>query len=138
MPMANPFASNGFKKRQAEWYLKLKRQGFDDIEGLDGELIDQKSVADDLRRRVHFKSDLFEINESYWSWAADALYHATFKSARDKRIWAMHAEGLSCADIAGKIRLERSWISRKLVKIARYIKVQEYPIRSVLPYILAE
>lgn len=133
----NPFSTDKFKKLRAEWDLKLEQSGFKDIEDGDEEFTDHKSLCD-LNQRIHFKAGIKELTESYWDWACAALYHSAFKSPRDKRIWELHTQGFSCTKISIEVGLERSWCTRKILRITKYLKAQDYPVRSVLPYILSK
>lgn len=137
MQMSNPFTSDKFKKLRAEWNKKLADAGFKDIEDARGDFVDHQSVSD-FSQRIHFKSGIKELTESYVSWACDMAYEGRFKSDRDKQIWLLHAEGLTGSEISVEVKLERTWVNRKIQRITRYLKAQDYPVRSVLPYIIAK
>lgn len=109
---------------QKKWYLRAKKTGFEDIENEYGEIIDHKTLSD-LIQRKHFKTtSVFEANIQYYNWAEQMIEKGKFKSTKDKLIWKYHIKGLSHEKISPKVKFERSWISRKIKKISRYLKDQ--------------
>lgn len=135
----NPFSGDSFKKLKREWYEKANAadSGFKDIEDENGDFNDHQSVAD-FSQRIHFKTDIKESTESYYSWACEMLYVGVFKTTTDQKIWEMHSQGKSAGKICKVIPLERSWIIRKTQRIKKYLTSQEQPIRSVLPYVITD
>lgn len=115
------FQTTEFKKLQRQWYKKLEKTGFQNIEDTQGRLTDHQSLYD-LNQRVHFKDGIKEITEFYYSWAGQMVYHGKFKCRRDKMIWKYHADGLTGAEISKRMGLERTWINRIIQKVKSYLK----------------
>lgn len=121
-----PLGHNVFKEScepcqviQKEWYQYLERAGFEDIEKDGGRKETQ------LMRRMSKNvqtTEMFEANISYYQWAREKAQVSNFKSTTDRLIWEYHAEGLSRSEIAPRVGLEGSWISRKLQYIEQYLK----------------
>lgn len=109
-----------------EWYQKAqKKDVFEDIENENEDLTDHKSIID-LYQRKHFQTlEVFEANLEYHIWAEQMLEKATFKCRKDKTIWKYYIKGFSRREIAPKVKLEGSWVSRKVKKISKYLKDQE-------------
>lgn len=84
-----------FEKLQAVWDKKLKDSGFNDIETRDDRL---KSWSTKLF--FYHQADAWEAKRSYYQMAENFLTEYKFDTEREKTIWAYHAEGISCRDIA--------------------------------------
>lgn len=119
--MHSPFKTESFKRLHAKWMKKLEKKNFQDIENERGDLKDHKSIGD-LNQRIHFKYGIKELTISYYDWANEMLHVAKFKSGRDKKIWRLHAAGKTGSEISKVIGLERTWVNRKIQKIAKYLK----------------
>lgn len=114
------------KELRNEWYQRANKTDiFTDIEDENENLRDHKSIQD-LYQRKHFQTmDVFEASLEYQSWAEEMLNKAKFKCRKDKTIWKYHIKGFSRREIAPKVKLEGSWVSRKVKKISKYLKDQE-------------
>lgn len=84
-----------FDKLQDEWDKKLYDSGFRDIETRDDRL---KTWSTKLFS--YHQSDAWEAKRSYYQMAENFLGDYKFDTEREKTIWAYHAEGISCRDIA--------------------------------------
>lgn len=94
-----------FQKLQAQWYKKLKHNGFEDIEQPDGNLTSWsgKRASTDAASQAE-----------YYHWAQQCLYDKKFPSALDKKIWALHASGATYDDLVSQIPLSRLPIQRRI------------------------
>lgn len=103
-----------------QWYNKLKRAGFDDIETNDAyeQLKRWDSHWISQRRNSFFK---FSTTQDYYYRATHMIESFAWKSAKEKKIWTMHADGVSLRDIAKKCRCP--------VKVAHAVVVR---IRKVM------
>lgn len=117
------FQSRQFKKLQSKWYGILKETGFQDIEDASGNLTDHQSVQD-FAQRIGFRAGLVEEIQDYFSWACEMVWRGRFKSAQDRMIWRLHAEGKSSRKIQEKTGLDRRWISRKILKLRHELQLQ--------------
>lgn len=117
------FSSPAFKKLQAKYYARLKDVGFRDIENKHGDLIDHQSVID-FGQRIGFRSELIDNIRDYFTWASSMVWHGRFENKRDRRIWALHAEGKSYREIADIVPLSQQWIGRSIKRIRESLRRQ--------------
>lgn len=87
--------SKQFLKLQKQWYKKLEKNGFEDIEYAGGNSMKsgaQTRFSDPVQSntvtRVESKTDYYRI-------AGFFLYDYTFQDVYDKRVWELHAEGVT-------------------------------------------
>jgi hypothetical protein len=120
---------DNFSKLKAEWYKKLKLQGFNDIEYEDGSIA--CSVPTGYRNKVVYQQ---EIVRDYYYMCYHFLHEHQFETQLHKIIWEYHTDGMSIRNIAETLKkakikvLNKSQIDRivrKLVKImkSRYLSV---------------
>ncbi len=119
--LQNPYRTEAFKKLHSKWMKKLEERDFEDIETPRGEIKDHKTLSD-LQQRVQFRSGIIEITLSYFDWASEMVHKGKFKSGVDRKIWKLHADGKTGSEISEKVKLERTWVNRKIQKIAKYLK----------------
>jgi len=109
----NQFQSKKFKTLQKRWYLKLKESGFKEIE-------DTESSFEYLKdwHSHHFQKkyepQTFEANETYYRMASGLLHLDTFKSDSEKKIWAMHADGIAIRKIAAALSI-KVWVVHRTI-----------------------
>jgi hypothetical protein len=99
--MPNPFKSKEFRELEKKWYSKLSKKGFKDIERTDRVGKENQRLKTDVMENImHFYTvDQFNIKQEYYRTAGLFLHEHKFKSAKEKKIWALHSEGLSIRDI---------------------------------------
>lgn len=90
----------------AKWYAKAKRAGFDDIEQNDERERLTKWHSTYLQSR--FTPEQYEAKETYYRLASDYFEHGTFETGKHKRIWGMHAEGMTIAEIGKRCRIPQT------------------------------
>jgi hypothetical protein len=111
--------SEEFLKLQEDWYARIRRDGFEDIE-------DTKSGNEYLKRwdSSYFQSrycpQIFKGKESYYQSAGQFFYLNLFKNTKEKKIWFFHSEGLSMREIASKMKIKLSVVHQT---IAFYRKI---------------
>jgi hypothetical protein len=86
------FQSRQFKTLRDEYYALLKEQGFEDIEDVDSpnEFLLQWT-------QETYREDKAE----YFKMATDFFNQYPFANDKEKRIWEMHAEGMTIREISG-------------------------------------
>jgi hypothetical protein len=110
------------KKLQKEWYAKLKKAGFDDIEYEDGSL---RSAAP--RSPMQKDPLIREAIQEYYYMANQFLHTHTFESKREQIIWEYHANGIGSADIVKvlkkvRIKLHESRVRAIIVKLRKIMQ----------------
>lgn len=118
------FKTPEFRRLRGQFYRKLKASGFRDIENEQGYLTDHQTQYD-FEQRIQFRPGLFEENRDYFIWAEHMVNLALFESAQDRKIWILHAQGVSSHEIAGKVKCSQTWASRKIRTIRKYLIVQD-------------
>jgi hypothetical protein len=94
---------NKFKELQRKWYKKLLNDGFVDIENENHQLRDfetqkySKNIFNGLPFADWIRMKLAKME--YYTLARQFIYIHKFPSVKIKKIWSMHAEGLSCRQI---------------------------------------
>lgn len=83
------------KQLQKQWYLKLKQEGFNDIEQ-DGRLISYSSS----RLNLDLNKTVYDAKLEYSRLANEFLEVYQFEDAKDKEVWSMYVDGLSARKIS--------------------------------------
>lgn len=81
-----------FEEQKQQWYDKLRKEGFKDIETSSGLLT--KGFGKYFRQRAQTN-----LNEEYYSLARKFIWDYKFDSELERVIWEYHAEGVSYRDI---------------------------------------
>ncbi len=77
-------------------------KGFEDIEKNEYSLnLWHSEYFADLRR---YDPDVFAAKQTYYNIAGQFLNDHKFKNAWERKVWAMHADGLGIREIAAKIK----------------------------------
>lgn len=91
------------KALQKKWYAKLKKEGFEDLEDAREQLIEYHGSR--------FGSESVQITknitEEYYRVAGHFLHDWDFKTATEKVIWSLHADGQTVRDIAAVLKKQR-------------------------------
>lgn len=115
-----------------EWDRKLKESGFKDIEDRKTDMLKSWSGTVAFNWEVADKAKQFEYTqkygyssltwkqsqEEYYRLAGQILHEAEFKSEQHRMIWEAHAEGLSQAEIAKKLKLSLMVVRWAIQKMA--------------------
>lgn len=109
-----------FDNLQAEWYAKLAKAGFKELEDPQGRLRNWHSF--DLPR-IH-KQDM----QQYFLDAQTFLNEHSFESHRERIIWQMHSEGLFLREIAAALKCSKDTIHASIKKLKKefYVKFSSY------------
>lgn len=94
--------SSAFLTLQRQWYAKLERTGFKDIE-LSGE---RMAELDSRNARVRDRNAV----ESYYAMAQEYLNTGTFRPACERAIWELHSEGFSLCEIALALEHKKNYV----------------------------
>lgn len=115
--MSNPFKTKQFKDLEKEWYGRLTKSGFKDIERRDriGKAAGRMKTGT-LDNIIHsYDEHQFSVKEEYYRVAGQFLHSYKFKSALEKSIWSMHSEGLSIRNIIKSLKAKGHTAYRDLV-----------------------
>lgn len=119
--------SKDYKKLRQEWYAKLKAEGFNDIETLNGDLKEFSTSGSRNIKKVLTQSGGWQIKEEYYRLASKFLHEYKFNTKLDGIIWEYHTNGISVRNIAKalveiKIRTNRTdvWKAVKRLKIKMF------------------
>lgn len=110
-----------FQQLQAQWYRKLKRAGFKDLETSKGQL----KVYDSFYFQSAYSPVAFKAREKYFQLASHLLHTHKFKSERQKRIWQLHCEGKEQSIIAQRVGVSQPRVSGVLSELAEMLKAKE-------------
>lgn len=114
--------SNGgkqFRELQKEWYDRLEKEGFEDIENSSG--LPKQWALNFFRNE--FNQIRYEATVEYYSKAQRLLHRYSFRNDIDKRIWELHCEGLTVREISLRIKTyKKSMVHNVISEISRMIK----------------
>ncbi len=96
------FRTKNFLKLKDQWYKKLAKSGFEDIENTS--LPDPDLKHCDVIRFNKVTPDAYETRTKYFSNCRDLLNTYKFETKLHKRIWELHSEGLSLREIETVIK----------------------------------
>lgn len=94
----NKYSSPEFKKLQADWYARIKEEGFNDAE--QGPYLKE---WDSFYFQARHHPQSFSSHHDYYYWAEQFLNSFDFSTDTEKDIWALHASGLGYREIARDI-----------------------------------
>lgn len=109
---------------QRDWYRRASKGGeFRDVEILDS------SGSTDGRLRTDVRTDAKSVlaregdeTAEYFRQALQFLHAYRFESQQTKRIWALHADGLSIEKIEDRLRLPHARVQRAIERLARIMR----------------
>lgn len=107
--------SKEFQKLQTEWYKKLKKSGFDDIEETE-DLLKWSAPKNLIHIRNRDKQHLFTIREDYYRLAGYFLHDYGFTKESDRLVWEQHVEGTSIRDISKYLKIKKVRMAPTQVK----------------------
>lgn len=112
-------AKSAFKQLQQKWYGKIAKQGFVDIEDTNSpkERLLKWASWDFVRKRTQ---QYMEARRQYYLDCTEFLGWYKFANTRERKIWALHADGLSCRAVAAKVSLQKS----RVHTILKALKIQ--------------
>lgn len=102
------YNSKEYKALQKEWYEKLKKDGFKDIETEKGNM-DTGKILNNIATRCTV--DTFKAQQDYYRFAGQFLHEYKFKS-EDRIIWESHCNGVSIREIV-KVLKKQGFITYK-------------------------
>lgn len=104
--MSQKYSTRAFKDLKDEWYAKLKKEGFEDIEvaGSSKEYLKEWHSNYFIAR---YSPLSFESKQEYYSLASAFIHRHRFKTQQEKRIWLLHTEGLSIKTIAETLKIKK-------------------------------
>lgn len=113
--------SNQLKELQAEWYAKLKEEGFKDIEDANNNL----SAYHSTRFYHEQKRTGFSIEDmaEYYTLAQQLVYEVKFASEKEKLVWTLYAKGEIWVDIIKELKAHRVSFDYINKTVKKYNKV---------------
>lgn len=117
----SPFADVGHKwntkefvKLQKEWYEKLKKLGFVDLEFF----LDNGNTTPQLLKGsiYNLKNTYKPATAYYYQKACWYAHHGTFEDTLEKSIWELHAEGKTNLQVAKALRTTVSIVVTRIRK----------------------
>ncbi len=99
-----------YDKLRAEWYKKLKDEGYEDIESSETHL---RFYSSTFAREKSLLS--WEAKQAYYQMATTFLAENRFRSKLERIIWEYHANGMSGRDIAKTLEKVKIHINRMTV-----------------------
>lgn len=111
-----------FKRLQARWYRRLRKNGFEDIEsgGVCRNLWTSKRSKiplDANGRRI-----VWDAVTEYYRWAEHVMRGRRFRTKQDREVWRLHASGMSKREIARLTRRHHTVVVQRIFRIERYLK----------------
>lgn len=101
---------------QAKWYKKLSKNGFEDIEQLDG----------NLKKWSNKKASVIRDSQAeYYRLAQQYLHSNRFPSKLDKVVWEYHSMGLSIVKISKQMDKSRGSIEWHINKMRAIFKLRQ-------------
>lgn len=95
-----PPKDKDLKSLQAEWYAKLKDEGFDDIEQDEEHLKAWHSHM----FKAQYSTEAFTAKESYYRAAGKFLHDYRFRTLLERAIWELHANGTTIMAITDSLK----------------------------------
>lgn len=105
------FQSKEFKTLQAKWYKKAKESGFEDIEKDEQWL---KRHTGFYGKDHLYRTEYARARRDYYIAAGQFLHSHLFDNEVDRRIWELHANGVSIRDIVKTLKAEKLWFKKGL------------------------
>lgn len=90
-----------YEELKTEWYAKLKKSGFEDIEDSNNENLKSWSTK---FTRMGSPDIVIKAKEDYYRLAGQFLYDHSFKDKKEELIWKMHSEGVSIRKITFQLK----------------------------------
>lgn len=112
------FQSREFKELQAEWYNKLKKTGFEDIEDVNSPR-EYLKVWDSTYFQSNYVPMIFLAKQEYYRRSAIFLMDYTFFNSEEKNIWQHHSEGIPLRQIAKNLNIILSRVRTTIAKLRR-------------------
>ena len=101
---------------QKEWYQKLSKDGFQDIEYFDKDMNPKYVMYKDIVKVWLTLRDKFPSTEQYYIEAGQFYHDYSFDSDTDKRIWLLHSEGHAYRTILKKLNIPYQTILKTVNK----------------------
>ncbi len=97
--MAKQKRPKTYEQERDEWYAKLEKEGFKDLEDKEGRL---KRWSSDIfgKTKALVQGGGWQIKAEYYSMCERFLAEYPFETELEKTIWAYHTEAISVRDIA--------------------------------------
>ncbi len=95
-----PTTRKELRKLKAVWYKKLKAEGFKDLEDLDGNFKNYSYYAGKFQFLYKADPVKWAAKEEYFRQCTVFLNEFTFRSPKQRKMWALHCEGVADVQIA--------------------------------------
>jgi len=94
-----------FIKLQKEWYSKLEKDGFKDIEYFDKSMEPRDMMYKEAIKTGKAIQDKFSSTEQYYIEASQFYWNHQFEEDSHKQIWYLHSEGCAYRQISKKLKM---------------------------------
>lgn len=110
-----------FKKLKLEWYKKLAKSGFRDIENENGRMDIGKSLHNIVQK---YDQNSYAEKEEYYRLAGRFLWDYPFPSKQERLIWELHSEGVAIDDIYVELKKKRMSKGRRQI----WLLIRKYAV----------
>ena len=105
--MSNPFQTKEFKALHDKWNKKLEKEGLKEI--------DNTGISHADYFRLNYNNIDASSKAEYYRNAGYFLYEHKFKTELERKIWELHAEGVSIRDIVNVLKKQRFKVYKRLI-----------------------
>lgn len=105
---------------QREWYAKLKKSGFEDIEtgdDSDGLLKSSKRFDTDKRVPIADVAASWEASAEYYQRAGQFLHAREWEESWERDVWELHSEGVGQNEIARRTHRGNTLVNATIVRL---------------------
>lgn len=112
--------SKEFEKLKAEWYKRLEKSGFKDIEQ------DEDTLKKTTYERL-YKRDMIRLpfTQRYYELATHLLQTFKFESSTDRAIWSHHANGKTVREIMERTDKSRFLVQKTIERLSKLLTTNE-------------
>ncbi len=122
-----------YKSLRAEWYAKLKKEGFEDIEqntSDENPFLKNWDSSYFYRKEHKMGAARMEAVKDYYLLAVQFLSVHNFKSKLEKEIWRLHSEGHGVRVISKELNTKSTRLSKydahKIVKVLTLLMKEQF------------
>lgn len=108
-PKPKYWTTQAFKQLNAKWQKKLKKSGFEDAES------DEEHLIDWSRTVFSKRPEYDQSKEEYYRLAGQFLHEHMFQTETERKIWALHQDGVSIRNIVIMLKKKRLRVSHVMV-----------------------
>lgn len=107
-----PYQNKEFKALRDEWYQKLKKDGFEDVEQVVGNKDPNLKAWHSFHFQMSEHATRYSIIQPYYYHAEHFINEHEFEDEMQKRIWEMHTNGDPVRKIAVQLRTPTNQLNK--------------------------